>query len=311
MQPIISFPHLLEYRPVQNNIADSHFSHVMLPPLPTPSDIYRATHCLVGNKIGFLNNKEEVYGKHALLAPMSSKEQILQQCQKIGINLILPVDYAEQLIVSKNKEWLAAHDLHFLISDPEIIELCHDKQKFTQFMSEAGFKHLIPAVFESVKVPCIVKKREDDWGKNTFVVTSNAEALAIFEVYSPSEYLIQEFIPGKEEYASHILCNNGQILSLQTFKHEHEREFYVQGIRDSPQWSGHVPTPLPIPMLFEQILSALNYSGFCCIDYKIGADNLPRIFEINPRLGASLGINQQLFDNVMKDYCRMATFDNL
>ena len=39
---------------------------------------------------------------------------------------------------------------------------------------------------------------------------------------------------------------------------------------------------------FSSILTAIGYEGLCCFDYKI-ANGKPKIFEINPRFGGSLG----------------------
>jgi predicted ATP-grasp superfamily ATP-dependent carboligase len=119
----------------------------------------------------------------------------------------------------------------------------------------------------------------------------------------PSDYIIQEYIPGKEEYATHLLCHHGTIRDHATFKHSHDSNFYVQGMFSHPRLTQRIETPAQVFAVIERIMSELRYSGFCCVDYKLDNLEKPRIFEVNPRLGASLGTDREALSSMIKTYC--------
>jgi carbamoylphosphate synthase large subunit len=48
-----------------------------------------------------------------------------------------------------------------------------------------------------------------------------------------------------------------------------------------------------VSSIFESIIKHLNYSGPCNIDFKL-INGTPKIFEINPRLGGSLMVSENL-----------------
>lgn len=39
--------------------------------------------------------------------------------------------------------------------------------------------------------------------------------------------------------------------------------------------------------LFEDAMNSFDFQGFCCFNYKL-VDGVPKIFEVNPRYGASM-----------------------
>ena len=47
--------------------------------------------------------------------------------------------------------------------------------------------------------------------------------------------------------------------------------------------------------IFKDIFKMLNYSGFACVDFTI-VNEIPYIFEINPRPGGSLIRNETYFN---------------
>jgi predicted ATP-grasp superfamily ATP-dependent carboligase len=48
--------------------------------------------------------------------------------------------------------------------------------------------------------------------------------------------------------------------------------------------SQHYLDDMPFLEEFASVLRAIGYNGLCCIDYKV-ADGVPKILEVNPRIG--------------------------
>ena len=78
----------------------------------------------------------------------------------------------------------------------------------------------------------------------------------------------------------------GEVAYAQTVKHKIGRDFYVFGKNVRAKGSTCLPDNKHISV-FSRVLAALDFTGTCCIDYKI-ENELPKLLEINPRYGASL-----------------------
>jgi carbamoylphosphate synthase large subunit len=258
--------------------------------------------CLLGSAIGYLQGKDIEHTENARLSPMMSKEAILESAHRHGIRTILPIDLKEQRVVFECAAQLKEEGIQFLLSAPETVQLCNNKREFWNHVNAAGLGRYLPKVLSEIVPPCVIKQAEDDWGKNTHVVLSNYDKERLSILMEGKDHLIQEYIPGDHEFASHILCVNGEIVRHYAFKNFHGKEFYVQGIRDKEASTTHV-TPSPeVEQGLKAVLKLLGYSGICCIDYKVGPDGLPKIFEINPRLGATLGLNKRLLTEMLSLY---------
>jgi carbamoylphosphate synthase large subunit len=164
-------------------------------------------------------------------------------------------------------------------------------------MIDHGFGNYIPKVYDKITYPCIIKKPKSSSGKGSYIIQSKKD---IPKHQNLSKYIIQEYIRDQNEYATHIIFKDRKVLIHQTnlyyyFKSVHindehtERSIKVVNIDDS------------ILEIFKGILSLCNYTGYASIDYKI-VNNLPKIFEINPRIGSSLTKNKKYFDKFLKVY---------
>lgn len=183
------------------------------------------------------------------------------------------------------RQWPEAAASVAIYPSAEAAALCDDKLALNRFLMDQGFAGAIPPPREpGPPYPFILKRRRGYWGRHAHVV-HDADQAAALGVGDP-DWFAQTFIPGEVEYAAHILRDRGRIWYAATVRYELDRPDAILGAQARPvrmtltRGCVHLRT-------FAAILAALDYEGTACIDYKLVGD-APRIFEINPRFGASL-----------------------
>ncbi|WP_139790400.1 hypothetical protein [Rhizobium rhizosphaerae] len=170
------------------------------------------------------------------------------------------------------------------------VAVCDDKYAFNRVVSNSPFGVMIPRLIADVSTspfPCILKRRHDHFGVESFVLRCEGDVLQHARRLKSDDYFLQEYIEGKEEYATHILLRDGEIVFSFNVLYEVVDQPFVKGKR---QHHLSMKTAIALPFL-KDFLKVLDYIGFrdgtCCLDYKI-SNGTPRIFEINPRFGWSL-----------------------
>lgn len=163
--------------------------------------------------------------------------------------------------------------------------VCEDKLALVDFLTGRGLEQAVPARREpGPPYPYVLKRRIGYWGRHAHVVRDAAQEATLDA--GPADWFAQDFIPGATEYAAHILRDGGRIWYASTVCYELGRPDAVLGAHARP-----VRMTLTRGCVhlrgFAEILAALDYEGTACIDYKL-VDGTPKIFEINPRFGASL-----------------------
>ncbi|HVO91225.1 MAG TPA: ATP-grasp domain-containing protein [Terriglobales bacterium] len=189
-------------------------------------------------------------------------------------------------------EALRSHDnfngTKFWLPDAETVETCHDKLSLNHALLEGEFAEIVPALrtSRSNEFPYILKKRQDEWGCNSFVVRNSDDERAMAALIESPDYFCQTYIFGSEEYALHVLFINNEVAYAQTVKYEMGSSSYVKGKRLSPVQTTYLSENYHLAR-FHRVLAALGFNGTCCINYKMD-NGLPMLLEINPRIGASL-----------------------
>lgn len=190
---------------------------------------------------------------------------------------------------------LALEDLRYLsrlplgtrnlipVPTPEAIELCDDKLKFHTYLSDRGYAQWLPRIDGQLDYPYILKRNPDEAGAHCHIVTDADTERALADECAGPDYIRQEFISGRREYASHILFMGGRIMHALTIEYGYHTDLPVKG-RVAPAYMliCHCPW-LP---LFADVLATLHFEGLCCVNYKL-RDGEPVLLEINPRLGRS------------------------
>jgi len=166
----------------------------------------------------------------------------------------------------------------------ECISLCDDKYLLNKSLEANGFGHFLPKVGGALTYPYILKKRIDEGGRNSHLISDKQQEQALSDVLTHPEYFSQSFMRGSYEYATHILFKNRRIVHSINIEYKFSSETPIKG-KDKPIYT--MICHCPYLDLFSNVLRSIGFNGLCCINYKV-CDNHPFILEINPRFGGSL-----------------------
>lgn len=134
-------------------------------------------------------------------------DNLLSICADDHIDLLIPTIDTDLLVLSENKEKFAAIGTKVMISDPDKILICRDKNNTSQFFVDCGLHAPMPVNdWKEYKsgYPAFIKPKDGSSSINAFKV-ENAEEL---EVYASQveDYIVQPFVSG-HEYTIDIFCD--------------------------------------------------------------------------------------------------------
>lgn len=140
---------------------------------------------------------------------------LLQICQDDHIDLVIPTIDTDLLVLSENKEKFAAIGTQVMISAPDMVRICRDKNNTSQFFVDCGL--YAPMPFNNWKdynsgYPAFIKPKDGSSSINAFKVENEKE----LEVYASQieDYIVQPFVEGKE-YTIDIFCDfDGKPVSI-------------------------------------------------------------------------------------------------
>lgn len=133
--------------------------------------------------------------------------QLLDICAADYIDLLIPTIDTDLLILSKNTERFEKIGTKVLISKPDKIAICRDKNCTADFFESCGLK--APRTGNDYQLyhgpyPCFIKPKDGSSSINTFKVENDFE----LEIYAEQvgDYIVQPFVSGRE-YAIDIFCD--------------------------------------------------------------------------------------------------------
>lgn len=134
-------------------------------------------------------------------------QNLLDICQEDHIDLLIPTIDTDLLVLSENKERFDAIGIRVMISAPEMIRICRDKNNTSQFFMDCGLHAPMPVndwKEYNAGFPAFIKPKDGSSSINAYKV-ENAEQL---EVYASQveDYIVQPFVSGKE-YTIDIFCD--------------------------------------------------------------------------------------------------------
>jgi hypothetical protein len=186
---------------------------------------------------------------------------------------------------------LRAHELGLAagnplpIPSPACIALCDDKLRFHQALAMHGFNELLPPLASHGEFPSVLKKRVDEWGAHAHVLLDEEDERSHAGLLGDPDYFRQAYVPGRREYASHLLARGGRILRSLTVEYRFDHDHHVKGRLRPPRGTRLVASRHLGD--FAAMLAAIGFEGLCCVNYKLDGAR-PQVLEINPRFGASL-----------------------
>lgn len=134
-------------------------------------------------------------------------QNLLEICQSNNINLLIPTIDTDLLVLSENRERFEEIGTRVMISAPEKIRICRDKNETSHFFIECGLKAPLPVNnWKKYRggYPAFIKPKDGSSSINAFKVDNKEE----LEVYADhiGDYIVQPFVSG-HEYTIDIFCD--------------------------------------------------------------------------------------------------------
>lgn len=233
-----------------------------------------------------LNNLQK-NNQHIIIVSYRDDVALQNALDNNNIDYLLPLsrkDYNE----IKKKTHINVKILH---PTDELYDLLDNKVCFLNFMLK-HFKNHIPDVFilNNVKIkepqfPVISKPAYSVLGANMKIFLNKNEFSKCID-----REIVQEFITDEYEYATFMLCIDGEIITSKIIKYKFPK-FYIKIHIFPPDYENVTDLNMEV---FKDIMKKLNYNGGACINFKMNPDI--KIFEINPRFGGSAFSNNFIGD---------------
>lgn len=134
-------------------------------------------------------------------------DELLNICKNDCIDIIIPTIDTDLMILSQNRDRFEQIGTRVLISRPEMIAICRDKNYTADFFISCGLK--APKTYNDYKkypdiYPCFIKPKDGSSSINAFKVNDYEELVVYADKIE--DYVIQPFISGKE-YTVDIFCD--------------------------------------------------------------------------------------------------------
>lgn len=134
-------------------------------------------------------------------------QSLLDICLSDHIDLLIPTIDTDLLVLAENKEKFEAIGTRVMISAPDKIRICRDKNNTSQFFVDCGLHAPMPVKdWKEYKsgFPAFIKPKDGSSSINAFKVENEEE----LEVYAGQveDYIVQPFVSGRE-YTVDIFCD--------------------------------------------------------------------------------------------------------
>ena len=235
---------------------------------------------------------------------------VLRICEVEQIDTIFPSWDPKVYVFSKNKERFEKIGVLIPVPHYETVLVPLDKYRTIQAAQEVGFPcprtHLpesendLPRISEELGFPLVIKPRFTSAGRGMQIVTDFSQLSERIRHLNEAEGMpmVQEYIPGKQRLDFNLLLDK---------KGELKFGFCGKELRNFLRLNTNLPTatesmaPHPYLPSAAGFVRKLGWWGAADVETKIDVrDGLPKLMEINPRLGrrlwrrTHLGINEPL-----------------
>ena len=134
-------------------------------------------------------------------------DNLLKICKEDKIDLLIPTIDTDLLVLSENKLLFESLGTKVMISAPDKIQICRDKNNTSQFFVDCGLHAPMPVNDwrdYNAGYPAFIKPKDGSSSINAFKVENDEE----LEVYAGQieDYIVQPFVSGKE-YTIDIFCD--------------------------------------------------------------------------------------------------------
>jgi len=236
-------------------------------------------------------------------------QTVLRICEVEKIDTIFPSFDPHVYVFSKSKDRFERLGILIPVPDYETVLIPLDKYRTIQAAQEVEFpcpktyladsEEDLKTISEKLGFPLVIKPRFTAAGRGTEMIMDLQELLKRAQVATDSSsHMIQEYIPGKEEGDLIIVLDTNGVLKM-TFADKKIRYLYRLHQNFPTVWESFGAHPYT--MLAVKLIQKIGWQGSATVQVKIDArDRVPKLMEINPRLGYGLwlrvaaGINEPL-----------------
>ena len=134
-------------------------------------------------------------------------DNLLSICQVDKIDLIIPTIDTDLLILSENNDRFESIGTRVMISDPDKIRICRDKNNTSQFFVDCGLKAPMPVndwKLYKGDYPAFIKPKDGSSSINAYKVENEDELKLYSEMVE--DYIVQPFVRGRE-YTIDVFCD--------------------------------------------------------------------------------------------------------
>ena len=214
------------------------------------------------------------------VVPPANNPAFFQAVMKIikneQVGVILPTSGFDIAPYSKSKKLLESEGVIPVISDNRVIETCLNKEKFYHELKDEF--DLPYTTTDSSKIdifPCVSKPIFGKGSKNVFICRDENELERVLSRYN--NMLIQECLPGKE-YTIDVLSDLDGTALLAIPR---ERIEVKAGISSK----GKIILDRTMQEECLSIAEHLKIEGPSCMQMKCDGEGIPKMMEVNPRMG--------------------------
>lgn len=237
-------------------------------------------------------------GGRLVVKDFADPDTTIAYCKRHNLTAIVPTTYPQMKAVAAAYGRFARAGIKVATSpDHSLVETFDDKSRFARFMMDHGLDDLLPDVYAMstpdgpatlapVAYPCILKLGVTFGGVGSSVHLDERMPPNIHKFGRHESFILQRFIPGGTEYGGHFYLESGDIKRFVYYKSTRDAQQHVQRGR-VPKNAYRKRDDLPAHDRFVDLFARVDYTGYACADFKL-EDGVPKIFEINPRLGGTL-----------------------
>ena len=203
-------------------------------------------------------------------------QKAIQIIENEQINIILPTSGFDIVPYSKNKKALEDNNIVAAMSDYEVIQTCLNKENFYyKLKNKFNLPYTTTNPSKIDTFPCIAKPIFGKGSKNVFICRDENELNIILSKYN--DMIIQEYLPGKE-YTIDVLSDldGNALLAI-----PRERIEVKAGI----SFKGKIILNKTIQEECLNIAEYIGIKGPSCMQMKCDKEGMPKLTEVNPRMG--------------------------
>ncbi len=223
------------------------------------------------------------------LCPIKDKnyiDELLRKSIEEKIDLIIPTIDTNLMLLAENRVDFEKNGIKVLISDPDKVALCRDKNDTFQFFIDCGLKAPLPVNdWREYKggYPAFIKPKDGSSSIDAYKI-ENEQELELYAGQVP-DYIIQPFIEGKE-YTIDIFCDwKGNSVSIVPRERLQVRSGEVLKTR--------IKLDSCMMEEAEKLCRAFKPCGPITVQLIRDKDGVDWFIEINPRFGGGAPLSMK------------------